>query len=549
MAIPFFEVQQLMLKRGFELLSLESEYKGITSILRFNCSKHGEMKTRFSAFKYSQYGCKKCGQDSRAVDRKHSIDFIKQRIIERGYLIDPDFVWKGVSGKITFICPKHGLKSMDWRNFLSGSNCFDCAVESNSNRVLAKTNWKEKLDKILEEKDLELIEAPEILKTSAKITVRCKKDGYTWKTSPNWLQSQKYGCKRCTGLEKLTEIRVKELATSIGYKIVGKIPTKLNTQTSIEVICTKGHKSKTTGNIMQRHNGCKYCAGIAVYPEEFLERIDSLGFNTESIYTSLDTPLNLTCKKGHTFEKSYRAVWHDVTKCPKCDPPYTSKQENEIADWLKTFMPENEIERNDRKLLSNHEIDILIPSKNLGIEFNGIYYHNEISFLKSGKTLKQAKAYHQSKYIRAKNKNVQLITIWDYEWKERKLAVQSRIKSLLGYNTIRIGARNTIVRKLDKTEWPLAKKFLETYHVQSSALFKYAYGLFYKGDLVSVMTFSKPHRQNMRASLVLNRFCVKYDVTIKGGASKLFTFAKAELQQPILSYSDNRCHLEKFMKF
>ena len=81
-----------------------------------------------------------------------------------------------------------------------------------------------------------------------------------------------------------------------------------------------------------------------------------------------------------------------------------SKGEKRLADTIeKTF---NVIViRNDRKVLNGKEIDIWIPEYNLGIEYNGIYWHSS----------DEAKKADHNKMILAESVGIKLLQFWCYE--------------------------------------------------------------------------------------------------------------------------------------
>jgi hypothetical protein len=61
----------------------------------------------------------------------------------------------------------------------------------------------------------------------------------------------------------------------------------------------------------------------------------------------------------------------------------------------------------ERELLNGLELDIYIPSHNLAIEFNGLYWHNE---------LHKDKKYHLNKTELCEAKGIQLIHVFEDEW-------------------------------------------------------------------------------------------------------------------------------------
>ena len=84
------------------------------------------------------------------------------------------------------------------------------------------------------------------------------------------------------------------------------------------------------------------------------------------------------------------------------------------------------------------------------------------------------------------------------------------------------------------------KEFVNKYHIQGYANCSIAIGLFYKNDLVSVLTFGKP-RYNKHFQYELVRYCSSHNVI--GGVEKLFSyFIKNYNPESIISY----CDLSKF---
>ena len=202
-----------------------------------------------------------------------------------------------------------------------------------------------------------------------------------------------------------------------------------------------------------------------------------------------------------------------------------SEGEKRLSEFVSHYV---EVDNNNRNTITK-ELDILIPNKNMAIEYNGVYWHSELF---------KDKKYHVDKYQQCLDKGIKLIQVYDIEYIERQRAVHSRIRALLGVNSHRIGARKTKVKKFDKSDKNV-KKFLDKYHVQGATNFKFGFKLIYEKKIVAVMTFNRHHRHTSK-ELVLNRYCVREDYSISGGASKLLNCAMKEIQEPIISYSDNR---------
>jgi len=117
--------------------------------------------------------------------------------------------------------------------------------------------------------------------------------------------------------------------------------------------------------------------------------------------------------------------------------------------------------------------------------------------------------------------------------------VLNRLKGLMGKGK-RVYARETVVARVDKK---VTLEFLEENHINGPMAGKYRYGLFYKGELVSIAVFSggrilRNISEDYR-SFELIRFCHKADYLVTGGISKLVkAFFKDFKPNDIMTYAD-----------
>lgn len=173
-------------------------------------------------------------------------------------------------------------------------------------------------------------------------------------------------------------------------------------------------------------------------------------------------------------------------------------------------------ERNNRSILQgNREIDVYIPEKKVGIEYHGLKWHTE----------KRETTTTKQKYTLAQKAGIKLFQVFEHEWKDRQEQVKGFIRSKVDSNTHKIGARQCELRPVEKEQ---ARDFLNKYHIKGGKCeIKHAYGLFYKEELLMLVTFAPHHRT--RSEMVLNRCVTRFDWTVAGGLSKLCKHAKAEL--------------------
>jgi hypothetical protein len=164
----------------------------------------------------------------------------------------------------------------------------------------------------------------------------------------------------------------------------------------------------------------------------------------------------------------------------------------------------------------------------LAFEYNGDYWHSEAQ---------RPNNYHYLKYEAAKRAGIQLIHIFESEWKLQQDKVKDFLLSRLGSHTHRFFARKMELKAVAKKE---CFAFFEANHLQGKpAKFVACYGLYRKEELIMAAAFSKPHRQNMGSELHLSRLASKIGHQVTGGISRLCNHA-AKMHGPFVSYVHNR---------
>jgi hypothetical protein len=249
--------------------------------------------------------------------------------------------------------------------------------------------------------------------------------------------------------------------------------------------------------------------------------------------TKKDIYYNCNLCNSHTYIN--KTLYHsrylsNNLKCVICNPIGNNLVSNIEKKIRQLFIDNNiNIIENDRSILNGKEIDIFIPEYNIGIEFNGLYWHSE----ECGKD----KNYHISKTKLALSKGIKLIHIFEDEWLNTPEIVKSRILNLLDKTPNKIYGRKCIIKELTNNE---CKSFLNENHLQGYTPATYNIGLFYNNELVSLMTFGK-RKITGKNSLELIRFCNKINTNVMGSASKLFKyFIEKYKPEELISYADIR---------
>jgi len=202
-----------------------------------------------------------------------------------------------------------------------------------------------------------------------------------------------------------------------------------------------------------------------------------------------------------------------------------SKSEKEIKEFVKKYIT---VKSFDRTILNGKELDIFIPEKNIGIELNGLYWHSE----NGGKD----RNYHLDKTTLCEQNNVQLLHVFEDEWKNKQDIVKSIIKNKIGMTKTRLYGRKCTIKEVDTLE---KKTFLNNNHIQGNDKSSIKYGLYYNNELVSLITVGKS-RYNKNYEWELLRFCNKLDTTVVGGFSKLLKHFRKNHNGSMITYADKR---------
>ena len=235
--------------------------------------------------------------------------------------------------------------------------------------------------------------------------------------------------------------------------------------------------------------------------------------------------------KEHNFEINtdnfFSRTKQKIPLCTICNPIGDSQsiKEKEIYEYIQSIYT-GEIIQSYRDLL---EIDIYLPGLKLGFEFNGLYWHSN-KF--------RHKNYHLDKLNYFKERGIRIIYIWEDDYLFKEDIIKSQIKNHLKLSN-RIWARNCEIREIDNK---ISREFLDKNHIQGSyKQITKSFGLYYKDELISVITFDHfEGRKKMNDDeWNLSRFCNNLGISVIGGASKLLNFFIKEFKPSrIISYAD-----------
>lgn len=408
-------------------------------------------------------------------------------------------------------------------NFLNGKRCPFCFGNK-------KLDFEKELEKI-RPNEFQLLTSYNNKKTNVK--VKHLKSGYIWDVSPRDLLNGKecpVDAKIVNKMDtELFKIKLKKIHPH--FEVLGEY---FNRETPILIKDTK-HNYKFEARPMSVMK--KSFKGLRsriqedkqILYEDFVKNIDS-DYTVIGRYKNSKEKIlmkHLSCgrefeMRPNDFQQGYR--------CPICANNGKSKMEQELKEYIRSIYSGKIIENyNDTK-----EIDIYIPEKKIGIEFDGLYWHSN---------LEKESNYHIEKTEYFKKKGIRLIHVFEDEWLYKRNIVENKLKHILKLSdSPRIYARKCNIKKID-TE--TKRDFLEKNHIQGSDRSNVKLGLYYKEELAAVMTFGSNRvalgGKSLSQNYELIRYAAKIDYIIIGGFSKLLNYFKKNYDwEKITTYADYR---------
>jgi hypothetical protein len=500
-----------------------------------------------------------------------------------------DVVYINSGTRYTWICEKNHEFKLAWYEALRGTWCKKCSFIERSNclenlREKAKHNNGQCLSLVYTNKD-------------SKYEWKCS-EGHTWFAKWGEIKRGKW-CKTCSGVEKipdniidqfldsLSNLKVIELikngnqsyikfecqnqhVTETTYKALKKYPyckyckkkyrtlediqkiakesnievlskEYINTKTKLDFKCSKGHIFSKTPPQFEKKPKCLTCEGYYFNDFNYVKNyIEKEGYDLISCNYEYNERLKTVCPEGHEYNVYFRNFKNNNTRCPEC-LNRTSKGEKSVLQFVqKYYKSACKIKIKDifgDTELNNSEFDIYIPELKVAIEYNGVFFHSDAL----NPDHRRTKTSQYRKYEFCKNNNIRLINIFEDEWLYRQEQTKNFLLSVLNIHDSRVGASKCKIKAITKNE---AIEFINKNHIQEVYTLKIAYGLFYKNELVGVVTGSAHHRINNHKYLVLSRMCFKSGIQIIGGASRLLSSLKEYAIKygyaGIVSWSDNR---------
>lgn len=259
------------------------------------------------------------------------------------------------------------------------------------------------------------------------------------------------------------------------------------------------------------------------------EKFDLLSSPNE--YRNKYQKLRLKCRNCQSIQLKNMMMIESTPVCHVCHPK-ESKGQLEVSEFIRSLNIETV--SNDRSVICPLEIDILVPSAKLAIEYNGLYWHSSARILD--------KNYHEKKRIAIANSGNRFLGIYEDEWRDKRSIIEGMIRHRMGKCTNVYDARSL---KINEIDMKTAAAFFDKSHLEGAARGIVTFGLINeKGDILAAMSLRKPFHTSKSSRLEIARSAMLPDVFIRGWIGKLtktsLRYAKDHSYEGLMTYVDSR---------
>lgn len=483
------------------------DYKNNYTKIKIICPIHGVFEQTSNSH-LSGHGCPKCSKFTHDNNVKLR-NFINKAYLIHGGKYDYSLVdYKNNRTKIQIICPEHGAFWQKPKHHISGHGCPSCAYKKSSlNQSLGLNNFLQKAR--LTHGNKYCYSKVNYKNNNTKVIIICPRHGEFEQTPSAHLRGQ--NCPKC-GRESTIKANLSSTRDFIqksnyihGFKYNYSKVSYLNSRDNVTIVCPIHGEYNQSPIAHLRGCRCRKCNGEwdkDIFIEKASQAHGDRYDYSKVKYQNANTKVEIICPKHGSFWQS-PSTHVSGSGCTKCSLTTVQYQ---IMSFVERHV---DIKSNDRSVINPYELDIYVPSKNLAIEVNGIYWH---SF--NHRTNQFEKNKHLNKHQLCLAKNINLLQIWDTEWNDKQTIIKSMIKSKLGLLQ-KINARECSFGLIDYK--PFAK-FLNQHHLHGQIPTKWRFALYYKGEVIQVLGFNK----HAKYGYEISRLATKCGNIIVGGFTKLF---------------------------
>jgi hypothetical protein len=458
----------------------------------------------------------------------------------------PNQVSTGVRTKVWWKCQKHHEWDAGICDRVAGNGCPICSGRvpligvtdlATVNPILA-ADWHPT-------KNGEL-KPSQVSSASGKIVWwNCKKQ-HEWKSSI-YNRTKGSGCPFCAGkavLAGYNDLATHNLSVTAKWHPTknGELkPTQVTTGSNKKMWwqCAVGHEWQIAINKIVKNDACPICSkrkllvgfnDLATMNPKFAAEwhpTKNGELKPTQVTSNSSKKFWWQCKSNHEWVTGVSARTVYDSGCPRC-ANHISKAEDQIKTFLEGLGIT--VEGSNRTILGNRqEVDLWIPSHNVGIEFNGIHWHTE--------KRRGAEAHH-NKYLAAQEAGIQLIQIWEDDWNQKPDLVKNLLAQKLGVAE-KLFSDDTDVITVTKKQ---AEEFLNENYLQGYASGAHYLGLVSKGDIETLRTVLVLEEEPGN-NLSIVRYSTNADIV--GGFTKLLDHIKRTYQPNSFTTTADHCEADE----
>ena len=519
-------------------------YVGNKSYVDIICKKHGVFSQR-ADHHLSGCKCPKCSNGSSSYEKEiiemleKSYNEYRENFIEKCNLVHncrydyTNVELSKMKDKVRITCPAHGEFTQRADAHLNGQGCPLCKNEKISkkktgsicdfiNKANTAHNGKYSYDKSV------------YINSSTPICIICPTHGEFWQIPSNHIsKAHPRGCPKCNGGIKLSNNEFIQKANAVhDFRYDYSKTNYRDSHTKVLIGCGEHGYFWQTPNAHLNGQGCPSCKIGAIKEkntstiEEFIYKANHIHKNkydySKADYINSQTNIKVICLSHGVF---YQTPSNHLKGegCPKC-ANNMSHFEDEIVEVLNQL----QCEQRNRKILNGKEIDLYFSKYNIGIEFNGLYWHSE----ESGKD----KTYHLNKLNICNSRGIELIQIFEDEWVNKRAICENILKRVFNL---------TIPKEINKNGYQINEienkqeiyDFLNENDIDGKADFDLGIVAKSNGAILGVMTFIK----NCDGEYELNRIATNIKLNYAGIEKELFLYFISHYNaKKIIYFADRR---------
>lgn len=337
-------------------------------------------------------GCPYCSGNKVSIEKslwKLNPKLAKEWDYDKNHGLTPKDVTTGSKKKVYWICKK---KSHSWRAVIysrnKGRGCPYC-----TNRKVCLDNCLATVNpKLAAEwhptKNGKFTPFKVLPSAKRKSWWKCSKCGHDYPATINH-RATGYGCPACSGRIASERNSIAAIRPDLA-KIWHPFKNKKLTPENVSVFsdkeiwwqCSQGHEWKKSANRQSRINGCPYCNRQLPSPEFNLptqnpklaaewDKQKNGDLTPQDVLPFSNRKVWWQCPRKHSYPSTV-ANRNNGNGCPKCNANTSRNEIRTLAEIRAIFSDAKKV------MIDKKEIDVFIPGLNIGIEYDGYYYHKNM---------------------------------------------------------------------------------------------------------------------------------------------------------------------------